>query len=224
MSTPPPPEYPSSGTPSGDPKDSSTTAGDSSSTGSSSDPSTPDQSTPDPSTPDQSTTGQSSTGQSPTESNSSFDPYRYGAPDSGASGQQAPQAPPPPAGYGYSGGQGGHGGSGSQPRNGMAIAALILGILALPGAFIIGFPGIVLGVLAIIFAIVGLRRAGKDRVSNKGMAIGGLVTGIIGLIIGVIVAIFFVIALGIANDCADQIGRQPTQSELEQCINDSVRG
>lgn len=202
MSTPPPPEYPSSGTPSGDPADSSAASGDQSSTG--------------PSAPDQSPSGQSSTG-----SSSSFDPYRYGAPDSSSSGQQAPQAPPPPAGYGYSGGSGV---SSSQPRNGMAITALILGILSLPAAFVVGFPGIVLGILAIIFAIVGLRRAGKDRVSNKGMAIGGLVTGIIGLIIGVIVAIFFFIAIGIANDCADEIGRQPTQTELEQCINDSVGG
>lgn len=36
-----------------------------------------------------------------------------------------------------------------------------------------------LGILAVVFGLVGIRRAGRREASNRGMAIAGLVTGVI---------------------------------------------
>lgn len=68
--------------------------------------------------------------------------------------------------------------SGSTTRsntNGMAIAALVLGIV---GLF---FLGIVLGILAIVFGYLALKRAGRT-----GMAKAGLILGVIDVVFAVI--------------------------------------
>jgi membrane-bound ClpP family serine protease len=76
-------------------------------------------------------------------------------------------------------------------RNGMGTAALILGILGLVLVVLILFAplGAFLGLLAVIFGIVGMVRAGRGEADNRGQAIGGLVTGAVALVIGLILAI-----------------------------------
>lgn len=59
--------------------------------------------------------------------------------------------------------------------NGMAVAGLVLGIL---GVFI---P--FLGILALIFAGIGMSKANDNGGSGKGMAIAGLVLGIVGTLV-----------------------------------------
>jgi len=68
--------------------------------------------------------------------------------------------------------------------SGMAIAALIMGILGL-----IAFGP--LAILAIIFGAIGIGQANKDpNVKGKGMAVAGLVLGIIA-VAGWVIAIIF---------------------------------
>ncbi|WP_037647883.1 DUF4190 domain-containing protein [Streptomyces flavidovirens] len=82
------------------------------------------------------------------------------------------QAPPPPP---------------AQPRNGMGVTALVLGI-----------SGVVLGLmvflfwmswlpalLALIFGIVGLGHVRKGMATNRGMALTGMVLGVVGLLLAV---------------------------------------
>lgn len=156
-------------------------------------------------------------------------------PEQPPSGAQPPSEPPPPGqvpyGYGYppqgqvpygygpptSGYPGQVAGYGPRPaRNGLAITALVLGIAALALCWTT-LPGIILGVLAIIFGAVALARARTDKVSNKGMAIAGLITGVLGLIIGVVL---FVAAIRIASDCQDRFGTDISDAQLERCIGD----
>lgn len=75
-----------------------------------------------------------------------------------------------------------------QPSTGMAIAALVLGILAvingiIPFMFWLAIP---LGILALIFGIVGISKANQQGGAGRGMAIAGLVTGIIGAVLGIL--------------------------------------
>jgi O-antigen ligase len=119
-------------------------------------------------------------------------------PDQPAFGQGDPGSMPPPPPYGADPTQGGpepgwsgSGGAMAPPRNGFGVTALVLGILAVLTCWS-AIGGIVLGVLAIIFAVLGIRRANQGIASSKGMPIAGLVTGIVGLVVGVL----FVIALG----------------------------
>jgi membrane-bound ClpP family serine protease len=98
-----------------------------------------------------------------------------------------PTQPVPPAGAGY--------GGGSYParprRNGMGTAALILGILGLVLVVLILFAplGAFLGLLAVIFGIVGLLRAGRGEADNRGQAIAGLATGAVALVVGLVLSI-----------------------------------
>jgi len=72
--------------------------------------------------------------------------------------------------------------------NGLAVAGMVLGILAIV-LFWTSIIDLVIALLAIIFSIIGMRKASRVGV-GKGMAIAGLVTGIIGLLLaGVILAV-----------------------------------
>lgn len=72
--------------------------------------------------------------------------------------------------------------------NGMAIAALVIGII---GLLVLQ---IILGPLAIIFGAVGLNFAKNNNGSGKGLAIAGLVLGIVDLLLFVIVLALFATA------------------------------
>ncbi|MBV9099857.1 MAG: DUF4190 domain-containing protein [Candidatus Dormibacteraeota bacterium] len=72
------------------------------------------------------------------------------------------------------------------PKNGIATAAGVLGIISI---FIFG---LILGILAIIFGSIGLRNANRMGGLGRGMALTGIVCGIIGLVAWiVIIALIF---------------------------------
>lgn len=118
------------------------------------------------------------------------------------------------------------------PKNGMGIAALIFGVLALLTCWI-PIIGLVLGIVAIILGIVGRGRANRLQATNKGVATGGLVLGILSAVINII--LIFVVgasvlaffgagggaALQQAQQCISQAQQQPNpaavQQALEQC-------
>lgn len=112
--------------------------------------------------------------------------------------------PMPPAGPGAPQAQ-----QARQPRNGFGVTALVLGILALVLCWTV-LGGIILGVLALIFGIVGLVRANRGEATNKGMSISGIVTGAIGLVVGII----FAVAVG---SFLSLFGQQI--SDFQDCVN-----
>lgn len=86
--------------------------------------------------------------------------------------------------------------------NGMATAALVLGILSICLFWFTGV-GIILGILAIIFGALGLKRA--NEVPTKplsGRAKAGLITGIVGTLAGIL---FVVIAIVAFEDVIDDL-------------------
>jgi hypothetical protein len=96
--------------------------------------------------------------------------------------ERLPQYPPPPSSppeshpaYGDERGchYGGYGAPPVRPRNGMGVAALVLGIVG----FLIGPASI----LAIVFGRIGLNRAARGEATNRGVAQAGLVLGVVTL-------------------------------------------
>ena len=77
----------------------------------------------------------------------------------------------------------------------MGTTALVLGVLALVLVLLLIFSplGAFLGLLAVIFGIVGIARANKGEADNRGQAVTGLVTGGLALLLG----IFFTISIGV---------------------------
>src|SRR5215207_9562712 len=102
---------------------------------------------------------------------------------------QPGQGPPggyPPAGQAPAGGYPTAGHPATRPRrNGMGTTALVLGVVALTLVLLLLFSplGAFLGLLAVLFGILGLMRA------NRGEAVAGLVTGGIALLVGVFLTI-----------------------------------
>lgn len=84
-------------------------------------------------------------------------------------------------------------------KKGFAIAALVLGILAIV-LCCIWYVSIICGILALIFGIIGRKS------SKKGMSIAGIVTGVIGIIITIVLYVGIVLlGLGIYNSALDSI-------------------
>ncbi|SDY25659.1 protein of unknown function [Modestobacter sp. DSM 44400] len=157
-----------------------------------------------------------------------YPPQGYGSQGYGSQGYGTPQSYGQPAPYPapeHYGTQGGYGQQAQPARsNGFGITALVLGILSLPAAFFGGIPGILLGVLAIVFAVLGLRRVRARRADNRGMAIAGLVTGILGALLGVVVLVLTVLVFNTVGDCVDQLQETGDQVQYQQCVQDNIEG
>ncbi|HET6562351.1 MAG TPA: DUF4190 domain-containing protein [Marmoricola sp.] len=142
--------------------------------------------------------------------------------------------PPPPPGEhqgGYYPPPGQPGGYYEQPQkrgSGMAIAALILGVLALLTCWTV-LGGILFGLVAIILGFVASRRAKRGEAGGRAMAIIGIVTGLLGLIISVVI----VVAIGAFwnsdsvqdyRNCLEQAGSdQAALSACEEDFSDDIR-
>lgn len=92
---------------------------------------------------------------------------------------------------------------------GLAIAALVLGILALLTSITV-IGGIVLGLLAVVLGFLALRKAKRGEAGGRGMAIAGIVTGALGLIIAVIL-----VAVGASLLNSD------SGKNLQSCLKDA---
>ena len=69
-----------------------------------------------------------------------------------------------------------------QPGNGLAVASMVLGIIAVVLCFV-PFLNWILALLAIIFGAIGNGKA-KAGAKGKGFAITGLILGIVGALLG----------------------------------------
>lgn len=143
-----------------------------------------------------------------------------GTPGHGAPGQQPGQpgygAPPPSGGYGAP-----PPGSGAAPRNGLGIAALVLGVLALLLSWsIVG--GILFGLLAIVLGVIGRGRAKRGEANNGGLALAGIILGALGLLISIGVIILGVSLFGsdTIQDLKNCVERATTEADRQQCQRD----
>lgn len=110
------------------------------------------------------------------------------------------------------------GGAPTPPKNGLSIAALVLGIISIPAALTV-WIGFIAGVLGIVFGVIGMRQAKRGKANKRVFAMVGAITGIIGLVLSIVV---FAYAAKRSKACEDKIGHRPSSSELQQCIRDGV--
>lgn len=158
-------------------------------------------------------------------------PPGYGAPPPGYGAPPPGYATPPP-GYGtpYAAGPYGAGGPGGPPRNGLGTAALILGIIAIPGILTVVL-GILLGLLALIFGIIGRKRFARREATNGGAAMAGAILGGFALVISLVLiavgATFFAhhkSDIQKLRDCLDNAQTQQQQQDCEQQFQRDVTG
>ncbi|WP_318207643.1 DUF4190 domain-containing protein [Streptomyces sp. SJL17-1] len=124
-------------------------------------------------------------------------PGAYGYPAADTSGgygypvAPTPAATPTGSSYGYpgypstGGGYPGQTGWQQSPSNGMGTASMVLGIISVAGFCLWGL-GAILGILALIFGIIGMKKVGRGEATNRGMAVAGVVLGAIGTLISAV--------------------------------------
>jgi hypothetical protein len=95
--------------------------------------------------------------------------------------------PAPVAGYGY---------VASPPTDGMAIAALIVGIISAVGIFCYGVPAVILGPIALFLGLHARSRikASGGAIGGGGLAMAGWITGLAALCVG---AVFLLLTIGV---------------------------
>ncbi|KUL49199.1 hypothetical protein ADL22_08595 [Streptomyces sp. NRRL F-4489] len=99
-------------------------------------------------------------------------------------------------------------------RNGLGVAALVLGIIGL----LSGIPMVLfwlagpLGLLALIFGLVGASRVKKGQATNKGVAITGAVLGGLALILAIVGVVLTAL---VVNKTVDEINKQVKGSQAQ---------
>lgn len=117
------------------------------------------------------------------------------------------------------------------PRNGIGIAALVLGILAVLTFWL--FIGGLFGLLAIVLGAIGISRVSKGVATNRGVSISGLVLGILG-VLGTI-AMIALVAFGFSvfqqvddgqfASCMQRAGSdQSAMAQCQQELQDRLQG
>jgi hypothetical protein len=97
---------------------------------------------------------------------------------------------------------------GAPSGGGMATAALVLGILSIFASITV-IGGVLLGVLAVIFGAIAVRRA-RLGAPGRGRAMAGIVTGVIGVLLAAAL-----IAFGVSLLNSDKV------KNLESCLKDA---
>jgi hypothetical protein len=110
-----------------------------------------------------------------------------------------PGTPPPPGAPAYPPAPP----SSAQPQNGLGVAALVFGIVQF-----VCLP-VIAAILAIVFGILGRKKAKQGLATNGGMATAGLILGIVGLALTVIAFIVMVVAgIGLFNKVNETVDAQ----------------
>jgi hypothetical protein len=91
----------------------------------------------------------------------------------------------------------------TQPTNGLAVAALVVGIVGVVMFWTV-WGGILLGILGLVFGAVGLSKANRGA-PNKGMAIAGLTLGGVAVVGSVLFLVALVNVVNSSEEKFDQI-------------------
>ena len=106
-----------------------------------------------------------------------------------------------------------------QAKNGLGVAALVLGVLAaLTGFFVIGG---LFGVVAVVLGFLGRGRAKRGEATNGGLALAGIILGVIGVLLtAAVIAIgaSFLSEFGNLSECLSSAGQD--QAKIDQCGRD----
>ncbi len=109
----------------------------------------------------------------------------------------------PQAGYGNYAAPGSGGGG-----KGMAIAALVVGVIALLGSWIpfVGFGFATLGLVAIVLGVIGAIQAKRNAAGGRGLAITGIVLGVVSILLSIAsVVVFFAVAANETSNAIEEI-------------------
>jgi hypothetical protein len=128
-----------------------------------------------------------------------------GRPPEGAPPYPYRPGPYPPAPQPYSG----FSPAPSAPRNGLGVASLVVGIVALLVSWTL-FGGIALGVIAVTMGATARGRVRRGQATNGGVATAGIVLGIVAAVAPVVILVALALGADLLNgDYQHCIGYHP---------------
>ena len=82
------------------------------------------------------------------------------------------------------------GGPPARPRNGLGVAALVIGVgsLVAVASFLLFPVALIGGIVGAILGAAGMARAGSGRATNQGQAAAGLVCSVVALVLAAVLA------------------------------------
>ena len=109
----------------------------------------------------------------------------------------------------------------AQPRNGFGVAAFVLGLFALLLSWTV-LGGIVLGIPAVIFGLLGRGRVKRGEATNGGFSVAGIVLGALGVVFAIVLIVFWVSALNTPagrtyRQCLERSAGNPNR--IEECAS-----
>lgn len=106
------------------------------------------------------------------------------------------------------------------PRTGMAIAALVVGILSFLLAWVpfVGWLGVVGGVVAVVLGVLVVTGAARGVRGGRGMGVTGLVVGGLAVVLGLVLQVVYV---SVIDQFTEEYDRQMS---LSQGLEDSLEG
>lgn len=133
-------------------------------------------------------------------------PYPQQGPAYAQPGQ--PYAQPGP-GYAQPGPGYGYPPQAPRPGNGMAVAALVTGIVALLVCLIpfVNAVSILAGIAGVVLGVIGLRAARDRQGAGRGMSIAGLITGAVALVVAAVVLTVTIVAMQRVAEQTAEISR-----------------
>jgi hypothetical protein len=113
----------------------------------------------------------------------------------------------------------------SRGSDGVAVAAMIVGILAILVSWV-PVLGAIVGIVALVLGVVGRSRIKKSGAGGNGMAVTGIATGAVAIAINIAILAFFVVAggdffaeIGSYAECIEETGDEELcQQRLEEGI------
>jgi hypothetical protein len=95
--------------------------------------------------------------------------------------------------------------------DGMAIAALVVGVVAPVAAMFDGIPGVIMGSIAVFLGLNSRRRIKRSggRLQGGGLALAGWIVGLCAIVLGILIAVFF-LGLFLAMQSGTNKGGLPT--------------
>ena len=110
------------------------------------------------------------------------------------------------------------------PRNGLGIAALVVGIAALVLG-LIPFVGVI-GLVAVVLGVVALSRVRRGLATNRGVSITGIVLGALGVLAAVAWLVLFIVVAnsGLGQNFVQTVSQcsQVPQAQQQQCLEDGL--
>lgn len=105
---------------------------------------------------------------------------------------------------------------------GLAIAALIIGILAVLGCWVpvVNIVNAILGIVGLILGIVAVKKVKKGTGSGKGLAIGGIITSILAIVFSIVITVVTcVFAVNYLDEYDIDIAEDPTAYLSDELTN-----